>query len=340
MSRATLYRHLGRLRVVFVRAACTRRSAGAGGLDNRTAHRIQGPDQCADGAHSLGPSMFARAEFLILLYYAERTLVYGKRSDASILSPATRGIFSRTKREWIRGPAGLSACAVKQANKSLTAQGVLFCRRAIPGESRYRPDRGFEATEYEINWTVLCRVRNEKVRTPWSPSGQAPWSPRSRPLGRLVPNNRGKSSSEETYDRKRLSEDRSAVEEELRSTAAKRGTGRQSASEGNDEKSAAPRSFGSSKEELAYWCSNRGQLLSQGEWQGISAQLELRGIDQNEFVAFLRPHLANPKTNNPLGMIKSKIKAYRTLNRPAVPPAAPSQPESTVAVEKCLVRPS
>ena len=252
-----------------------------------------------------GPSTFARAEFLALLYYAERTLPYGKRADASSLSQATKGIFSRKKREWIRGPAGLSASAVKQANKSLTEKGFLFRRRASPGELRYRPDRGFEATEYEINWTRIHAEFEKRRYAPLGPQVAKPLGPSvPRSLGRPMPNNRGKSSSEETYDRKRLSEDRSAVEEELRSTAAKRGTGRQSASEGNDEKSAAPRSFGSSKEELAYWCSNRGQLLSQGEWQGISAQLELRGIDQNEFVAFLRPHLANPKTNNPLGMIQ------------------------------------
>jgi hypothetical protein len=94
-----------------------------------------------------GPSTFSVAEFLMLVYYAERTLTYGKRADASSLSQITEGIFSYKKKEWIRGPAGLSRTAVKNANTTLSVKGRLVRRHAVFGETRYRPDRGNEATE-------------------------------------------------------------------------------------------------------------------------------------------------------------------------------------------------
>jgi hypothetical protein len=289
-----------------------------------------------------GPSIVTHAELHMLLFYAERTLSYGKLSDASSWRQITNGIFSRKKREWIRGPSGLSGTAAKNASKSLAAKGFLVRRRAVPGTERYRPDRGNEATEWEINWAALREKFEERRR---APVGHVVTKPLGRsvtkPLGHDVPHNRGKSSSEKKTHRSRPFEDRSGVEGESGSQRPAETDGRPahkatkpnaSQSRDDDEKPAAPKSFLSPKHELAYLCEKRGQVLSEHEWRQISEAIELHGIDPAAFCDFVRPHLANPKTKSPLGMIKSKIKNYRAMNKPAV---SDSDDRRTPRVEKC-----
>jgi len=55
-----------------------------------------------------GPSCFTGPEFLILLWVAERTLTYGKQSDASSFSQMTDGIKSLRRGGPIRVVAALA----------------------------------------------------------------------------------------------------------------------------------------------------------------------------------------------------------------------------------------
>jgi hypothetical protein len=286
-----------------------------------------------------GPSTFTHAEFLILSYYAERTLTYGKASDASSMSQITEGIFSRASQEWIRGHAGLSATAVKKANKSLSSKGFLVRRHAVLGETRYRPDHGNEATEYEINWSALHAEFGKRKRTTL---GHVVTKPPGRlatnPLGHQVPNNRGKSSSEDKENRgKPSAQDKSS---RVAGQATERGRPQQ-AHRGplmGDDEETVSLSFVNPKAELAYLIERRGGLLSEFEWRGISEQLELKRVDLADFVIFLRPHLLNPKTTNPLGMVKSKLKKYASMTRSALTQADLGAPEAEPAArEKCPI---
>jgi hypothetical protein len=99
--------------------------------------------------------LFSHAEFLLRLFHAERTLTYGKSADAPSLAQIAGGIFSRRQNRWIGGSAGLSASAVKNANRTLSEREILIRRRALPGEWRYDAKRGNEPTESEIDWSAL-----------------------------------------------------------------------------------------------------------------------------------------------------------------------------------------
>jgi hypothetical protein len=238
----------------------------------------------------------------MLLYYAERTLTFGKRADSTSLAQITRGIFSRRRGEWIRGPAGLGPTAVKNANRVLSEKGFLIRRRAVPGKERYQPDRGNQATEYEINWTALSFEFSARRKAPLGHEVTEPLGHKAtKALGRAVTNNRGKASSEEKYYRRKASRERSTEEQNPKAKLS---------SEALDEETLETLRS-NPKAELAYLIHLRGPFLSEAEWWNISSDLEARGIDLAEFVAWIRPHLRNPKISNPIGFIKSKIRTYR-----------------------------
>jgi hypothetical protein len=275
-----------------------------------------------------GPSLFGHAEFLLLLFYAERTLAYGKSADSASLAQINGGVFSRRKNLWIRGSAGISATAAKKANVALSERGVLIRRRALPGEARYQAARGNEATEYEINWPAL---QAEITQLKSAPLGHVVTKPLGhqapKPLSHVVPYNRGESSSEEINNR-----EASATRV---GTRVKGKSVKNPSLENADDEISPEVVFGSPKVELAHLIHLRGALLSEAEWWKISADLEIRGIDVGEFVAYLRPHLKNPKINNPIGLVKSKIKSFQAATRPAVTPADLVAPP--VRVEKCSI---
>ena len=274
-----------------------------------------------------GPSIFTHAEFLLLLYYAERNLVYGKRSDTCSLNQITEGIFSRRKQEWIRGPSGIGSTAVKKANKSLSEKGFLIRRYAVPGDSRYEPGRGNQPTEYEINWTALhAEFTKRKRRTLGHVVAKPLGHHATKPLGPHTTNNRGKSSSEGKSNK-----GRGAIADRSRE---ERANGEKSSSEVADDQKTPEVVFASPKVELAYLIQQRGGFLSEAEWRNITESLELKGIGLAEFVGFLRPHLQNPKIDNPVGLVKSKIPAYRAMTRPAVVAPAPFVPAGPLE-EKC-----
>jgi hypothetical protein len=95
--------------------------------------------------------------------------------------------------------------------------------------------------------------------------------------------------------------------------------------------------FANPKAELAYLIAQRGGFLSEHEWWRIREQLELRLIDLSEFVTFVRPHLLNPKTLNPVGMVKSKIRSYAAMRRPASTDEDLRSAEAPAASEKCPI---
>jgi hypothetical protein len=282
-----------------------------------------------------GPSTFSHAEFSVLLFYAERTLTYGKPADSSSLAQITQGVYSRRSRERIRGGAGVKATSVKAANKSLSQRGFLIRRHALPGETRYRDERGNEPTEYEINWTALHDEFAKKKQAPLSHDVTKPLSRLpSKPLSRQAPHNRSKSSSEkkntrgiqltEGYGaRNQLKPDVLPYAVEVTGTPrsesdyrSRSGSIQSNRELDDDEESVV--SFATPKMELAHLVAQRGALLSEFEWHRITEALELRQIEPAQFIAFVRPHLLNPRTRNPIGMIKSKIRHYAAMTRPAV----------------------
>jgi hypothetical protein len=272
-----------------------------------------------------GPSTFSHAEFLVLLFFAERTISYGKRADSTSLAQITVGIYSRRNGEWIRGGAGIRETAVKAATKALSQRGFLICRHALPGETRYRAERGNEPTEYEINWTALFDEFAKRKRAPLSRQVTKPLSRlATKPLGRAVPHNRSKSSSREKGIRGSSSRERDGSRVQPRTAEH----------DGDDESPEKP--FTSPKVELDHLISQRGGLLSEFEWWRLNEALELRKIELADFIEFVRPHLLNPKTTNPLGMIKSKIKHYAAMNRPALTQVHKTFHE-VVTAEKCPI---
>jgi hypothetical protein len=300
-----------------------------------------------------GPSIFSHAEFLLMLYYAERTITYGKRADASSLQQITRGIFSRRKQQWIRGPAGVSATAVKKTNKLLAERGFLVRRPAVPGEERYRSAKGNEATEYEINWIEL----SAEIARVKSPLGRVVTKPldhqTTKPLGREVPNNRGNSSSEEKIHRRSASEVRNSSRTRPEPTEKPGAPEKVSALQGTpaehtrddsvhgephgDDDEKRVNEFISPKVELFHLVKQRGGFLSEYEWLHISEQLELRGIDLSEFVTHVRPHLLNPKTKNPVGMLKFQLRKYASMTRPALSQTDLQSPQVPAVIEKCPI---
>jgi hypothetical protein len=98
-----------------------------------------------------GPALLPAAEFLVLLFHAERALTYGKKSDAASLSQMTDGV--RTKGGiWIRGGAGVNKSTAAAANAQLEARGLL--KRTQKDSMR----RGHGATEYEVRWANVAKL--------------------------------------------------------------------------------------------------------------------------------------------------------------------------------------
>jgi hypothetical protein len=93
----------------------------------------------------------------------------------------------------------------------------------------------------------------------------------------------------------------------------------------------------SPKTELAALIQRRGGLLNEHDWRFISEGLELRGIELSEFVEFVRPHLENTKTVNPVGMVKSKLKSYYPMTRPACSSADIERSRESSTKEKCPI---
>jgi len=277
-----------------------------------------------------GPSILSHAEFLVLLFLAERTLTYGKRADACSLAQFTNGIYSRRKGVWIRPGCGLSPTAVKNAVIALADREILICQRALPGSARYNPGKGNQATEYEINWTRLHSQFRMREGAPLGRSAAKPLGKHTtKPLSQQASNNRGKSSSKETSNRERSGG--------VHGSRAEQDPTDKPSSEEPECAYKSTLVFASPKEELAYLVQQRGDVLNEADWFEISAALELRGVPLDEFVAYMRRHLLNPKTVNPIGLIKSKVKAYRAMTRPAVPDPAPASdhPTAQAREEKC-----
>ena len=102
-----------------------------------------------------GPALLPNAEFLVLLFHAERALTYGKKCDAASLSQLTDGV-RRKDGEWIRGGSGIEKSRAAAANAKLEEIGLLKRRQ----QETVR--RGYQATEYEVQWGKLTEALKEQ----------------------------------------------------------------------------------------------------------------------------------------------------------------------------------
>jgi hypothetical protein len=107
-----------------------------------------------------GPKIWQVNEFLVLLFHAERSTMYGKQSDQASQSQAMEGVWSKKENRWIRGACGVGLTSWKVANKKLAEGG--FVRR-IPRTHR---SGGDAATEYEIDWYAVKERIDQSVSDP------------------------------------------------------------------------------------------------------------------------------------------------------------------------------
>jgi len=89
--------------------------------------------------------------FAVLLFIVERTLGYGKASDCISISQMVGGVYSPTLATWITRGCGRSKASVTKAIRSLKSSDppLLLAKR------RFSSERGFEPTEYTVNWAAL-----------------------------------------------------------------------------------------------------------------------------------------------------------------------------------------
>jgi hypothetical protein len=96
-----------------------------------------------------GPAIWGNNEFLVLLFHAERSTLYGRESDQHSQSQAAEGVYSKTECRWIRGRAGVARSTWKVANAALCESGLI---QRIPRQHR---NGGDAPTEYAINWLAV-----------------------------------------------------------------------------------------------------------------------------------------------------------------------------------------
>jgi hypothetical protein len=97
-----------------------------------------------------GPGLFPSPVFLVFLYLAERTLLFGKHTDVTAVSQVEHGIFERGIRRWHRFSAGLSRSSFWRAVEILE-ELELVCKF-----KRHSPGRhNDEASAYQINWRTF-----------------------------------------------------------------------------------------------------------------------------------------------------------------------------------------
>ena len=249
-----------------------------------------------------GPACLGPTQLVVVQYIVERTMAYGKPADASSLEQFVTGIYSHRSKTWVRPGCGLSATATKHALASLRREGLVISRRRSN-------ERGHQSSEYQINWDALhslFRAREQRPLGPQETKGLG--HNRTKPLGRERTNNKGGSSSKED-----MYKGGSELRTVLGEASTKRGLPSPAATSSNPDDPVA------AKFELVRLCRERAHQLTQREWIRISEELELKSIDLCEFVRVMRPHLENPATTRPVGLILSKIKDWSLSRRPVLP---------------------
>ena len=107
-----------------------------------------------------GPEVLPNAEFLALLFHAERSVGWKKAADAASMTQMTHGVYKRKTGECIRGGAGIKKATCAKANAALEKKGLIERIR------RYRENGGCDSTEYEIQWTTLVKIFRKRMPPP------------------------------------------------------------------------------------------------------------------------------------------------------------------------------
>jgi hypothetical protein len=215
------------------------------------------------------------AAFLALLFHVERSLPYGKATDAASLSQMTDGI-RRGDGSRLRAGSGLKKAAAARANGLLEKKGLL--KRKTKESNR----GGHQPTEYTVNWkAVRAFFANvgAGLDTPLVYSVDKPLSTEeTTPL-----------STKETY-RVRRSSSQSKSSQSLavsvdgsRAGATPKKTPKpKTVSLSLSDDDLKPSLVDTPEGRLKAWATNRGDALSQKDWWDISAKAELRCISLAE----------------------------------------------------------
>ena len=126
-----------------------------------------------------GFALWGPIRMAVLLFHVERSTAYGWQSDQHSQSQSQEGIYSKSRREWIRAPAGISPAAWKRANVEFIAAGL------IVRERRKTKRNGDAASEYAPDWGRIQKqiedwktANAEPETTPlFAPPGPVPVAP-------------------------------------------------------------------------------------------------------------------------------------------------------------------
>jgi hypothetical protein len=107
-----------------------------------------------------GFGIWGAQSMAVILFHAERSTVYGWQSDQHSRGQAASGIYSRTRRQWIRGPAGISPATWSRENTELTIDPTRPNQpsarpRVLRKIRRFTAKGGYAATEYALDWLAL-----------------------------------------------------------------------------------------------------------------------------------------------------------------------------------------
>jgi len=110
-----------------------------------------------------GFGMWGPARMAVLLFHVERSTAYGWRSDQHAKSQAENGVYSKQRREWIRGPAGVGHGTWHRENAALIKAGL------IHKERRRTSRNGYAASEYEPDWMKIRAAIEDWKETATTP---------------------------------------------------------------------------------------------------------------------------------------------------------------------------
>lgn len=211
-----------------------------------------------------GPALLPNPEFLALLFHAERTLTYGKKSDAASYLQMTQGVRCKDG-EWIRGGCGLAKSRATAANAALERLGLLKRRQ------RDSMRRGHQATEYEIQWGRFAGLLKKQG------CGDTLVRNADKPLS-SIRTHRGDYTEGFHHQRGKKQRPETFVEGSTAgATPKKTPKPKTNSLKADDEKNSFPPE--SPEARLKAWATNRGDPLSLKDWWDIKAQAETRGLD-------------------------------------------------------------
>jgi hypothetical protein len=277
-----------------------------------------------------GPALLPNGEFLVLLFHAERSVTYGKKSDAASLSQITDGI-RRIGGDWIRGGAGVTKSTAMAANTRLEERGLL--KRTQKDSMR----RGHGATEYEIRWLNLakllekCGSGNTLDRLPVKPLDDKRSRARTITGQALTDNRSHRGDYTEGFHHQRGKKQRpeTFVEGSIGGATPKETPKAKTDSlKSDDEKPKTAREgeiYAHPEDELkAIYREKTGDEISPDVERRVWELVEIRGVPRKQFMDELRKHVPNA-WKNPAGFLTNFARKIGSVATPE--PAPPAEPE-------------